>query len=184
MNCSLSRQLPALAGSVLLLLSSHSGAADYSAPLPDLGAAPELSALSGWLNSAPLTIASLRGKVVLVEFWTYACSSCVASMPYVSRWHSQFKSSGLALVGIHTPEFSFEKDAGNFATAVRRLAVEYPVAQDNQYATWAAFSNSYWPAIYLIDRKGHLRYRHFGEGKYQQSEQAIRQLLAEKWGPT
>jgi thiol-disulfide isomerase/thioredoxin len=180
MSSSLYKQILALVAIFLLLLSGHTDCAEYPAALPDYGAAPELGAVSGWLNSSPLTLASLRGKVVMVEFWTYSCSNCIANLPYVNRWHAQYKSSGLVVVGIHTPEFPFEKDAGNVATAVKRFAIEYPVAQDNRYTTWTAFSNKYWPAIYLIDRNSHIRYKHFGEGQYRQSEQAIRQLLDEK----
>jgi thiol-disulfide isomerase/thioredoxin len=180
MTYPLPKYVSTLVGSFLLFVACHAGAAPTIAPLPDNGPVPELVGVTGWLNSPPLTLAALRGKVVLVEFWTYSCSNCLANLPYVSRWHSQYKDSGLAVLGIHTPEFPFEKDAGNVAAAVKRLSVHYPVVQDNRFATWTAFSNKFWPAVYLIDRKGHIRYSHFGEGQYGETDQAIRQLLAEK----
>ena len=162
-----------LVASSLFLLAVHTGA---TAATP----APEFIQLTGWLNSAPLSIASQRGKVVLVEFWTYSCINCLRNLPHVSKWHDQYKAQGLSVVGIHTPEYPFEKEPRNVAAAVKRLDVHYPVAQDNQYATWNAFSNKYWPAVYLIDRKGTIRYQHFGEGRYKETDQAIRQLLAEE----
>jgi cytochrome c biogenesis protein CcdA/thiol-disulfide isomerase/thioredoxin len=147
--------------------------------LPDYGPAPEFTAMQRWLNSRPLTMAALRGKVVLIDFWTYSCVNCLRTLPFVRAWHERYRSSGLVIVGVHTPEFAFEKDEANVRENTRRLAVRYPVALDNDFGTWTAWRNQYWPAKYLVDRHGHVRYYHFGEGEYVRTEQAIRQLLAE-----
>lgn len=149
------------------------------AALPDYGAAPEIAGVQQWHNSPPLTLAGLRGKVVLVDFWTYACINCVRTLPHVRAWHETYGPQGLVVIGVHTPEFPYERDARNVAGALRRFGLAYPVAQDNRYATWTAFGNRYWPALYLIDRQGRIRYRHAGEGAYAETGQAIRQLLAE-----
>ncbi|WP_051379257.1 thioredoxin family protein [Bradyrhizobium murdochi] len=141
--------------------------------------APEFSEISAWLNSPPLTVESLRGKVVLVQFWTYSCINCLRTLPYVTKWHEQYKDKGLVVVGVHTPEFAFEKERANVETAVKRLGIHYPVAQDNQYRTWRAFGNQYWPAAYLIDRSGTIVATQFGEGGYQQMENAIARLVGE-----
>ena len=141
--------------------------------------APELSGISAWLNSPPLTVEGLRGKVVLVQFWTYSCINCLRTLPYVSKWHEQYKDKGLVVVGVHTPEFAFEKERANVETAIKRLGIHYPVAQDNQYKTWRAFGNQYWPAAYLIDRSGTIVATQFGEGGYQQMENAIARLVGE-----
>ena len=146
--------------------------------LPDLGAAPEFTGLGKWFNSPPLTMAGLRGKVVLVDFWTFGCFNCANTMPHVVRWHDQFSRQGLVIVGIHTPEFGYEKQAANVRTALGRFVIRIPVAQDNDFATWRAWRNQYWPAFYLVDQAGRVRRRHFGEGEYAQMEQAIRTLLA------
>jgi thiol-disulfide isomerase/thioredoxin len=140
---------------------------------------PEFSGISAWLNSPPLTTGSLRGKVVLVQFWTYSCINCLRTLPYVTRWHEQYKDKGLVVVGVHTPEFAFEKEHANVETAIKRLGIHYPVAQDNQYRTWRAFGNQYWPAAYLIDRSGAIVATQFGEGGYQQMENAIARLVGE-----
>jgi cytochrome c biogenesis protein CcdA/thiol-disulfide isomerase/thioredoxin len=150
-----------------------------SSTLADLGAAPEVTGLSNWINSDPLTLKQLRGKVVLVDFWTYSCINCLRTLPHVKAWYRTYRDRGLVVLGIHTPEFAFEHVAGNVEGAVRRLGIEYPVALDNGYATWNAFQNQYWPAKYLIDRSGHLRYYHFGEGEYDTTEARIRTLLGE-----
>lgn len=163
-----------------LLCLLQSGLAGAAPALPALGPAPELSNVASWLNSPPLTMAALRGKVVLIDFWTYSCINCIRTLPYVTKWHGQYQDQGLAVVGVHTPEFPFERDRANVEKAAKRFGIRYPIAQDNQYATWKAYANQYWPAVYLIDRKGVIRYKHFGEGQYQETEQAIRQLLAEK----
>jgi len=145
----------------------------------DEGHLPALSRAGPWLNSAPLTAESLRGKVVLIDFWTYSCINCLRTLPYVKAWAERYKDSGLVVIGIHAPEFAFEKDEKNVRRAVRDLGVTYPVALDNDYAIWQAFKNQYWPAHYFIDATGRIRGHHFGEGNYEESEQRIRQLLAE-----
>jgi thiol-disulfide isomerase/thioredoxin len=132
-----------------------------------------------WLNSPPLTRESLRGKVVLVDFWTYSCINCLRSLPYVEAWATKYKDSGLVVIGVHTPEFAFEKNRANVEKAVRDLKVAYPVAIDSDYKIWRAFHNEYWPAHYFIDGKGRIRYHHFGEGQYEESERVIQQLLKE-----
>lgn len=141
--------------------------------------APEITGISQWINSDPLTIASLRGKVVLIDFWTYSCINCVRTLPYVEQWYETYKDKGLVIIGVHAPEFSFEKVPENVRKAVEERNVTYPVAMDNDLATWRAFNNRYWPASYLIDRDGNVRREHFGEGEYMESEQAIRVLLGE-----
>ena len=153
-----------------------------SASLEDFGQAPELAGLSTWINSAPLTLRQLRGKVVLVDFWTYSCINCLRTLPHVKAWYATYRDRGLVVLGIHTPEFAFEHVPGNVRGAVRRLGITYPVALDNGYSTWNAFQNQYWPAKYLIDRNGHLRYYHFGEGEYDVTEARIRTLLGESAG--
>ena len=147
--------------------------------LDDYGVAPEFEAIEGWINSKPLTMEALRGKVVLIDFWTYSCINCLRTLPYVKAWDETYRDDGLVIVGVHTPEFAFEREADNVRRAVSDLGIEYPVALDPDYGTWQAWSNRYWPAKYFIDRGGHLRYAHFGEGDYEESERVIRQLLAE-----
>jgi cytochrome c biogenesis protein CcdA/thiol-disulfide isomerase/thioredoxin len=147
--------------------------------LHDFGEAPELTDLSNWINSTPLTFSKLRGKVVLIDFWTYSCINCLRTLPHVKAWARTYRNQGLVVLGIHTPEFAFEHVPGNVRSAVRRLGIRYPVALDNDYGTWNAFRNQYWPAKYLIDRQGHLRYYHFGEGEYGTTEERIRTLLGE-----
>jgi len=146
----------------------------------DLGAAPEFSGINNWLNSQPLTQQSLRGKVVLVDFWTFDCINCVRTLPYVKSWYEKYKDQGLVVVGVHTPEYPFERKTENVAAAIKRFGITYPVAQDNAYSTWRAYDNQYWPAAYLIDKKGRIVYTHFGEGNYDVTEQKIRELLAAK----
>jgi cytochrome c biogenesis protein CcdA/thiol-disulfide isomerase/thioredoxin len=140
---------------------------------------PDLSGATVWMNSPPLTPASLRGKVVLVDFWTYSCINCLRTLPYIKAWNEQYKNSGLVIIGVHTPEFPFEKDEANVRKAVKDLGITYPVAMDNDYRIWRAFHNEYWPADYFIDATGRIRFHHFGEGAYQESEQWIRTLLPE-----
>jgi thiol-disulfide isomerase/thioredoxin len=149
----------------------------------DYGAAPNFRGIESWLNSAPLSMSGLRGKVVLVDFWTYSCINCLRTLPYVARWHERYKDQGLAVVGVHTPEFAFERQTSNVQTAIKRFGIRYPVAQDNQYATWKAYENQYWPAVYLIDRTGKIVLKHFGEGRYDEMESAIRTLLASESAP-
>ena len=145
--------------------------------LQNLGAAPDFENISRWLNSDPLTMLNLRGKVVLIDFWTFSCINCIRTLPYVTKWYDTYKNQGLVVVGVHTPEFDFEKDTNNVADAIKRFKINYPVAQDNDFRTWNAYQNEYWPAEYLIDQKGNIVYTHFGEGEYDHTEDAIRELL-------
>ena len=149
------------------------------ARLDDFGPAPEFQAIEGWINSGPLTMESLRGKVVVIDFWTYSCINCLRTVPHVRAWDEAYRDDGLVLVGVHTPEFAFEREPDNVRRAVRDHGIDYPVALDPEYGTWHAWLNRYWPAKYFVDRRGHLRYAHFGEGDYEESEQVIRRLLAE-----
>ena len=150
-----------------------------TAGLPELGEAPEFAGVSRWLNSDPLTLRELRGKVVLVDFWTYTCINCLRTLPYLRAWDERYRDRGLVIVGVHTPEFAFEEDTANVRDAIGRNRLRYPVAQDNDYGTWDAWANQYWPAKYLIDARGQVRYAHFGEGDYAVTEEAIRDLLEE-----
>jgi thiol-disulfide isomerase/thioredoxin len=145
--------------------------------LDDLGPAPEFAGITAWINANPLTIASLRGRVVLVEFWTFGCVNCQHVEPYVKAWYERYAASGFVVIGVHTPELSFERDLGNVRNAVASAGLSYPVAFDPTYATWNAYHNGYWPAFYFIDRAGRIRHTHVGEGDYAGSEQVIRQLL-------
>jgi cytochrome c biogenesis protein CcdA/thiol-disulfide isomerase/thioredoxin len=140
---------------------------------------PDLSGATAWINTAPLTPESLRGKVVLVDFWTYSCINCLRTLPYIKAWNEKYKDSGLVILGVHTPEFAFEKDEDNVRKAVKDLGVTYPVAMDNDYRVWRNFNNQYWPADYLVDATGRIRFHHFGEGGYDESEKQIRDLLEE-----
>ena len=153
--------------------------ASADGPLPVEGQMPELAGAVAWLNSPPLTREALRGKVVVVDFWTYSCINCLRSLPYIKAWAEKYKSQGLVVIGVHTPEFAFERDLGNVRKAVQDLGVTYPVAVDNNDAIWRAFDNSYWPAHYFIDGQGRIRGHHFGEGHYDESEKVIQRLLAE-----
>jgi thiol-disulfide isomerase/thioredoxin len=138
-----------------------------------------LSGATGWINSEPLTAKQLKGKVVLVDFWDYSCINCIRALPYIRAWAEKYKDSGLVVIGVHTPEFDFEKQMPNVQKAVQKFGITYPVALDSNYAIWNAFSNQYWPAHYFIDAKGKVRYEHFGEGNYDQSEKWIQELLKE-----
>lgn len=140
-------------------------------------AAPEFTGLGNWFNSPPLTLASLRGKVVLVNFWTYGCVNCVNTLPHVTQLYSKYKDKGLVIVGIHTPEFPFEHSASNVQAALKRHGITYPVAQDNKSATWNAWRNQYWPAQYIVDRTGKVVYSHAGEGAYDEIDRTIDRLL-------
>lgn len=142
--------------------------------------APEFTGINHWLNSEPLTMKSLRGKVVLVDFWTYSCINCVRTLPYTTKWFDKYRDQGLVVVGVHAPEFAFEKDMDNVKAAIAQYKINYPVAQDNDLQTWRAYSNQFWPAEYLIDQQGNVVYTHFGEGEYDATENAIRQLLGLK----
>jgi cytochrome c biogenesis protein CcdA/thiol-disulfide isomerase/thioredoxin len=145
--------------------------------------APDIQGITAWINSAPLTTERLRGKVVLVDFWTYSCINCLRTLPYLKAWDARYRKDGLVILGVHSPEFTFEHSLGNVRAAVKRLGIHYPVALDNDFATWTAYQNQYWPADYLIDRTGRIRDVHFGEGQYAQTEAKIRQLLATKLPP-
>jgi len=147
--------------------------------LPVEGAMPPLNGLTGWLNSPELTADALRGKVVLIEFWTYSCYNCKNVLPYVRSWHQKYKDQGLVVIGVHAPEFAYEKNLNNLKAAVAEQNVPYPIAIDNNFAVWRAFNNQYWPAMYFVDAKGRIRYHHFGEGAYDKGEQVIQQLLQE-----
>ncbi|CAE6755642.1 cytochrome c biogenesis protein DipZ [Paraburkholderia haematera] len=150
-----------------------------AAALPVEGVLPTLNGAVQWLNSPPLTVQDLRGKVVLVDFWTYSCINCLRSLPYVKAWAQKYKDQGLVVIGVHAPEFAFERNVDNVKKAVHDLGVDYPVAIDNNYAIWRALNNQYWPAHYFVDGKGQIRYHHFGEGDYAESEKVIQALLIE-----
>ncbi len=153
-----------------LFISSNVAASNNMASLKDA---------TQWLNSTPLSNEMLRDKVVLVDFWTYSCSNCLNALPHVKAWDEKYRSQGLVVIGVHTPEFDTEKNQLNVEQTIKRLGVTYPVAMDNQYVIWNAFENKYWPAQYLIDARGHLRYQHYGEGEYQEIESQIQVLLKE-----
>ncbi|MBU6142181.1 thioredoxin family protein [Patescibacteria group bacterium] len=141
------------------------------------GSAPDFTGIDSWINSTPMTLKDLKGKVVLVDFWTYSCINCLRTIPYVEQWYTKYKNDGLVIVGVHTPEFAFEKSKTNVENAVARLGITYPVAQDNEYRTWDAYQNQYWPAEYLIDQNGTIVHEKFGEGNYTDTENTIRSLL-------
>ena len=150
-----------------------------AAPLKASYPAPEITGIQKWLNSEPLTLQQLKGKVVLIDFWTYTCINCIRTLPYVKSWHEKYKNQGLVVIGVHTPEYPFERSTGKVMDALKRFDIKYPVAQDNDYATWEAYRNRYWPATYLINKKGQVVYSHYGEGRYEETEAAIRAQLAE-----
>lgn len=147
--------------------------------LPIEGRLPSLGGATGWLNSQPLTAAGLRGKVVLIDVWTFTCINWLRQLPYVRAWAEKYKNQGLVVIGVHSPEFAFEKNVDNVRRAAKDLRVNYPIAVDNNYAIWRALKNEYWPALYFVDAQGRIRHHHFGEGEYEQSERVIQQLLAE-----
>jgi len=152
------------------------------APLPVLGAAPDFAGTQRWFNTAsgrPLTLSKLRGHPVLVDFWTYTCINCIRTLPYLKAWDRRYRKAGLVIVGVHTPEFPFERDESNVRDAIAQNGLRYPVVQDNDYAVWQAYQNQYWPASYFIDADGQVRYVHFGEGAYGEKEQVIRELVEE-----
>lgn len=148
-------------------------------PLPVEGRLPELAGATTWLNSPPITTASLRGKVVLVDFWTFGCVNCQRALPHVREWAEKYKDHGLVVIGVHAPEFAFERRVENVRKAAGDLGLNFPIAIDNDFAIWKSFSNQYWPANYFVDAEGRIRFHHFGEGEYEKSEQVIRQLLEE-----
>jgi thiol-disulfide isomerase/thioredoxin len=155
-------------------MESSRGAVD----LPSEGRLPPFSGATGWLNSPPLTPADLRGKVVLVDFWTYTCINWLRTLGYVRAWAEKYAEYGLVVIGVHTPEFPFERDVDNVRQAAKDMRVEYPIALDSDYAIWQAFSNQYWPAVYIADTDGRIRHHHFGEGGYEECERVIQRLLS------
>jgi thiol-disulfide isomerase/thioredoxin len=160
----------------------RSGEARAAAAAGPANRAPEFSGIAEWINTPsgkPLSLAGLRGKVVLVDFWTYSCINCIRTFPHLKAWDRAYRKDGLVIVGVHTPEFAFERVPANVRAAVRRFGIRYPVAIDNGYRTWNAYANQYWPAEYLIDRTGVVRHAHFGEGDYEGTESFIRRLLGE-----
>jgi thiol-disulfide isomerase/thioredoxin len=161
-------------GNAMAMTAVH-GAGD----LPVEGDVPSFAGATLWLNSPPLNVEGLRGKVVVVDFWTYSCINCLRALPFVKSWYAKYKDHGLVVIGVHAPEFAFEKDPGNVRRAVKDLGIAYPVALDNDYAIWQAFNNQYWPAHYFVDATGRIRSHHFGEGDYDGSEQTIRRLLTD-----
>jgi thiol-disulfide isomerase/thioredoxin len=164
-------------GAVLAMLATRPVEA---APGPgEIGSgAPEFAGAGQWLNSNPLTMAKLRGKVVLIDFWTYSCINCLRTLPYLAKWYDAYKDKGFVIVGIHTPEFAFERVTRNVQTAIQRFSIKYPVVQDNDYRMWKAYDNHYWPADFLVDQTGKIVAEHFGEGDYDKMEDDIRKLLA------
>jgi thiol-disulfide isomerase/thioredoxin len=167
----------AIMGFVFLVLAASAG--DSRHALADEGPLPDLGGAVAWLNSAPLNAKSLRGKVVLVNFWTYSCINSLRELPYIESWAAKYKDSGLVVIGVHAPEFGFEQERTNVENAVRELKITFPVAIDSKHAVWQAFHNEYWPANYFIDGKGRIRYHYFGEGEYGESERVIQELLKE-----
>ena len=159
-----------------LLLARRHPAAIH---LPSEGELPSLSGATAWLNAPPLSAADLRGKVVLIDFWTYTCINWLRTLPYVRAWAEKYREHGVVMIGVHSPEFSFEHDLENVRRAVQDMRVSYSIAIDNDFAIWQAFTNHYWPALYLVDAQGHIRYHHFGEGAYELSEMMLQHLLAE-----
>lgn len=159
---------------------------EETVPLNDIGVAPEFTDTQDWFNTPgdqPLTIKGLRGKVVLIDFWTYSCINCIRTLPYLNAWNKRYAKDGLVIVGVHTPEFPFEREASNVEEAIKTEGIKYPVVQDNESGTWNAYGNLYWPAEYFVDSHGHVRYAHFGEGEYGEKEQVIRELLTEAGHP-
>ncbi len=167
-------------------LSKKNQSSPLSLPIPKLESTslaasgntlPEFQGIQQWLNSAPLSIADLKGNVVLIQFWTFACINCQRTLPYITKWHGQYAAQGLKVIGIHTPEFAFERDPNNIKQALQKHQITYPVPIDNDYKTWKAYNNEYWPHLFLADRQGVMRYDHIGEGAYNATEQMIQQLL-------
>jgi len=179
----LAGQSPNVSGAMMAQIPASGSAmkAADKAPgaLPIEGNLPPLDGAVQWLNSPPLTAQALKGKVVLVDFWTYSCINCLRSLPYVKAWAEKYRDQGLVVIGVHAPEFAFERDVGNVTKAMKDLGINYPVAIDNDFKVWRAFNNQYWPAHYFADAQGRIRYHHFGEGEYAESERVIQQLLRE-----
>lgn len=181
-------QIPAEEGAANGSMMAAGGAMKMAAKapgtLPVEGQLPPLEGAVQWLNSAPLDAQALKGKVVLVDFWTYSCINCLRTLPYVKAWAEKYRDQGLVVIGVHAPEFAFERDVGNVTKAMKELGISYPVAIDNDYKIWRAFNNEYWPAHYFADAQGRIRYHHFGEGDYAESERVIQQLLREAGAKT
>jgi thiol-disulfide isomerase/thioredoxin len=152
-------------------------ASPIASPSPSL-TLPNFQGISEWLNSDPLTVAELKGNVVLIQFWTFACINCQRTLPYIVKWHQQYADQGLKVIGVHTPEFAFEREIGNVKKALEEHQITYPVPIDGEFKTWKAYDNSYWPHLYLADRQGNIRYDHIGEGAYDTTEQTIQQLIS------
>ncbi|MDX1922966.1 MAG: thioredoxin family protein [Alphaproteobacteria bacterium] len=160
-------------GMLFVSPASHGGLLEKPIPAPDISTTGE------WLNSAPLTAKDIKGKVALVDFWTYSCINCLRTLPYIKSWYQQYKDKGFVVIGVHAPEFDFEKNKANVEKAIKRFEITYPVVQDNDHLLWKRFSNQYWPAHYLINKNGKIIYTHFGEGQYDATEKAIRDALNE-----
>lgn len=150
--------------------------------LPDLGAMPSIQGGQSWIGSSPIKDSDLKGKVVLVEFWTFGCINCKRAIPYVQSWYKKYEKDGLVVIGIHTPEFAYERDRENVQKAMNKMGLDFPVTLDNQFTIWNQWGNQYWPTLYLADKKGRVRWRHIGEGSYKKTEDAIQLLLREKSG--
>jgi thiol-disulfide isomerase/thioredoxin len=178
-NAGRTRSTATAAGGNSMQLAANDVRQIYRSNLPVEGQFPSLAPAVEWLNSPPLSPGQLRGKVVLVNFWTYSCINCIRAIPYVRSWAQKYKDQGLVVIGVHTPEFPFEKNINNIKQAISRFQIGYPVAVDSNFGIWRAFQNSYWPAFYFIDANGQIRYHQFGEGSYDRSEQVIQELLAE-----
>jgi cytochrome c biogenesis protein CcdA/thiol-disulfide isomerase/thioredoxin len=187
-NATMMAQIPAEEGAANGSMMAAGGAmkmaAKTSGTLPVEGQLPLLDGAVQWLNSAPLDAQALKGKVVLVDFWTYSCINCLRTLPYIKAWAEKYRDQGLVVIGVHAPEFAFERDEGNVTKAMKELGINYPVAIDNDYKIWRAFNNEYWPAHYFADAQGRIRYHHFGEGDYAESERVIQQLLREAGAKT
>jgi cytochrome c biogenesis protein CcdA/thiol-disulfide isomerase/thioredoxin len=182
-NGTMMAQIPAADASANGSMMAAGGAMKMAAKVPGTlpveGQLPPLDGAVQWLNSPPLDAQALKGKVVLVDFWTYSCINCLRTLPYVKAWAEKYRDQGLVVIGVHAPEFAFERDVGNVTKAMKELGINYPVAIDNDYKIWRAFNNEYWPAHYFADAQGRIRYHHFGEGDYAESERVIQQLLRE-----
>ncbi|MBC7840665.1 MAG: redoxin domain-containing protein [Gemmatimonadaceae bacterium] len=159
---------------------THAARAETMPPaLPDLGALPELSGGTQWINGAPITRESLKGHVAMIEIWTYGCYNCLNALPYIKETAARYKSAGLVTIGVHTPEFDREKVPANVERRVKELGVEFPVVMDNDFAIWRAFNNRYWPSVYIVDKRGRIRFHHDGEGRYSDIDAAVKALLLE-----
>ena len=164
----------------LVLTAQADGPAQAPAKVADVAlTAPEITGIAHWLNSAPLKLTDLRGKVVLVDFWTYGCVNCVNTLPHLTKLQEKYKDKGLVIIGVHSPEFAFEKSTANVVAAIQRYGITYPVAQDNDFATWNAYRNRFWPAQYIVDKSGKIVFEHAGEGAYGEIEQTIQRLIVD-----